>query len=202
MLARFVQQYAGDPTAVHGVAVCTGNVSFRRADYLAVGGFDRTLGRSEDRELGARLQKAGARLTFAKDAITTNRSDHTDLSVWRRRNFLYGVYDSRIHQKHPDLPDTDPWQFIFLVNPVSRGLLMLSAAAPTAGEFLSRAAYRVAETFDAQRTRLPALERVAIAGATLSYGLDYFRGVREEAGSLGRAALGFLRHARTRLRKS
>ena len=33
----------------------------------------------------------------------------------------------------------------------------------------------------------PAFERVAIAGATLTYGLEYFRGVREEAGSLGNA---------------
>ncbi|MFZ5443721.1 MAG: glycosyltransferase [Myxococcota bacterium] len=201
MLARFVKEYSDHPTAVRGVAVCTGNVSFRRTEYLAVGGFDRELGRSEDRELGARLQKNGAKLIFAKDAVTTNRSDHTDLSVWRRRNFLYGVYDSRIHRKHPDLVDTDPWQFIFMVNPISRGLLMLAATSPAIGERLARAAYEAAEAIDKQRERLPVLERVAIAGATLSYGLDYFRGVREEAGSLSRAARDFLRHARWHFRR-
>ncbi len=197
-LALFVKRYTEHPTDVHGVMVCTGNVSFRRADYLAVGGFDRSLDRSEDRELGVRLQKAGAKLFFARDAVTTNRSDHTDLSVWRKRNFNYGVYDSRIHHKHPDLPDTDPWHFIFLVNPVSRGLLMLSALAPTVGERLSRAAYGVAEALDKRREVHPALERAAIAGATLSYGLDYFRGVRHEAGSLSSAALDFARHAAQR----
>lgn len=200
-LARFVKRFSENPTAVRGVMVCTGNVSFRRADYLAVGGFDRSLDRSEDRELGVRLQKAGAKLYFAKDAVTTNRSDHTDLSVWRRRNFLYGVYDSRIHKKHPDLTDADPWHFIFLVNPVSRGLLMTSAALPRAGELLSRAAYGLANELDKRRSLHPVLERAAIAGATLSYGLDYFRGVREEAGSLAKTATDFVHHAREHFKK-
>lgn len=195
-LARFVKRYSEHPTDVRGVMVCTGNVSFRREDYLAVGGFDRSLDRSEDRELGVRMQKAGAKLFFARDAVTTNRSDHTDLEVWRRRNFLYGVYDSRIHKKHPELVDADPWHFLYLVNPVSSGLLMLSAAAPTVGEKLSRAAYGLADALDKGRALHPAIERAAIAGATLSYGLDYFRGVREEAGSLKKAVLDFVAHTR------
>ena len=195
-LAHFVARYSNDPTAVRGVMVCTGNVSFRRADYEAVGGFDRSLDRSEDREFGVRLQKAGAKLYFAKDAVTTNRSDHTDLSVWRRRNFLYGIYDSRIHRKHPDQVDADPWHFIFLVNPVSRGLLMLSATAPGVGERLAKAAYQAAALVDEGRRIHPVFEKVALAGATLSYGLDYFRGVREEAGSLRKTALDFVSHAR------
>ena len=186
-LARFVARYTEHPTEVRGVMVCTGNVSFRRADYLAVGGFDKTLGRSEDRDLGVRLQKAGARLYFAEKALTTHRSDHTDLSVWMRRNYNYGVYDSRIHHKHPDRLDADPWHFFFLVNPVSRGLLLAAVASPEVGRLLSKAAYKAAETVAKARTVHPAFERVAIAGATLTYGLEYFRGVREEAGSLGSA---------------
>ncbi len=186
-LSKFVARYKDEPTGVHGIMVCTGNVSFRRADYLAVGGFDRTLDRSEDRELGLRLQKAGAKLYFAEKARTTNRSDHTDLSVWLKRNFNYGVYDSRISHKHPDRPDADPWHFLFLVNPVSRGLLLAAVAAPPIGKFLSRAAYKAAETVDKARALHPAFERAAIAGATLTYGLEYFRGVRKEAGSLSNA---------------
>jgi GT2 family glycosyltransferase len=183
-LARFVARYREQPTAVRGVMVCTGNVSFRRADYLSVGGFDKTLSRSEDRELGVRLQKAGAKLYFAEKARTTHRSDHTELSVWLRRNYNYGVYDSRIHHKHPDRLDADPWHFLFLVNPVSRGLLLTAVASPPVGKLLSRAAWAAAETIDKVRTVHPAFERAAIAGATLTYGLEYFRGVREEAGSL------------------
>ena len=186
-LAKFVARYREQPTAVRGVMVCTGNVSFRRADYVAVGGFDRSLSRSEDRELGVRLQKAGAKLYFAEKARTTHRSDHTDLSVWMRRNYNYGVFDSRIHHKHPDRLDVDPWHFLFLVNPISRGLLLTAVAAPPVGKLLSKAAYKAAETVDKARSLHPAFERVAIAGATLTYGLEYFRGVREEAGSLGSA---------------
>lgn len=186
-LAKFVAHHKEQPTTVRGVMVCTGNVSFRRADYLAVGGFDQSLGRSEDRDLGVRLQQAGAKLYFAEKARTTNRSDHTDLSVWMRRNYNYGVYDSRIHHKHPDRLDADPWHFLFLVNPVSRGLLLTAVASPPVGKLLSRAAYKAAETVDRARAFHPAFERVAIAGATLTYGLEYFRGVREEAGSLGKA---------------
>lgn len=186
-LARFVARFKDEPTAVRGVMVCTGNVSFRRDEYLAVGGFDKSLGRSEDRELGVRLQKAGARLYFAQKAVTTHRSDHTDLSVWMKRNYNYGVYDSRIHHKHPDRLDADPWHFLFLVNPLSRGLLLAAVAAPTVGKLLSQAAYKASEVVDRGRALHPAFERVAIAGATLTYGLEYFRGVREEAGSLGNA---------------
>ena len=186
-LAKFVARYREQPTAVRGVMVCTGNVSFRREEYLAVGGFDRSLSRSEDRELGVRLQKAGAKLYFAEKARATHRSDHTDLSVWMRRNYNYGIYDSRIHHKHPDRLDADPWHFLFLVNPISRGLLLAAVAAPPVGKLLSKAAYKAAETVDRARSLHPAFERVAIAGATLTYGLEYFRGVREEAGSLGSA---------------
>lgn len=201
-LARFVARYREEPTSVRGVMVCTGNVSFRRADYLAVGGFDQSLSRSEDRELGVRLQKAGARLYFAEKARTSHRSDHTDLSVWMRRNYNYGVYDSRISHKHPDRLDADPWHFLFLVNPVSRGLLLTAVAAPPVGRLLSRAAYKAAETVDKVRDVHPAFERAAIAGATLTYGLEYFRGVREEAGSLTNALKDLGTHGWKRLTSS
>ncbi|MBI3178575.1 MAG: glycosyltransferase [Deltaproteobacteria bacterium] len=198
---RFVARYRAHPDTVRGVSVCTGNVSFRREDYVRVGGFDRSLERSEDRELGVRLQESGARLYFAEKAYTTNRSDHTDLNVWMRRNYLYGVYDSRIAHKHPQRIDADPWHFFFLVNPVSRGLMLATVAAPKLGWALSRTAYLVAETVDKARTVAPALERVAIAGATLSYGLEYFRGVRAEAGSTRRALRDLGSHAWRRIKK-
>ena len=200
-LARFVARYRTHPTDVRGVMVCTGNVSFRRDVYEKLGGFDRSLDRSEDRELGVRMQKAGAKLYFAYDAVTTNRSDHTDLAKWRRSNFNYGVYDSRIHKKHPDVVDADPWHFIFLVNPVSRGLLMLSASAPAVGDALAEAAYKAEQALDERRALHPAFEKLALAGVTLSYGLDYFRGVREEAGSLRATAWDFVNHARRHLKK-
>ncbi len=198
-LTRFAETYREKPTAVHGAMVCTGNVSFRREDYLRIGGFDRTLDRSEDRDLGLRLQKAGARLYFADKARTINRTDHTDLKVWMRRNYNYGICDARISHKHPERLDANPWDFLFEVNPVSRPLLLAAVAAPPVGFVLSRAAYKVAETVAVGRKLHPAFEKVAIAGATLSYGLEYFRGVRKEAGSLPSAMKDFGAHALRRL---
>lgn len=201
-ITRFVERFREHPTEVNGTAVCTGNVSFRRQEYLRIGGFDLSLDRSEDRDLGIRLQEAGAKLYYADKARTTNRTDHTDLSVWMRRNYNYGICDARIAHKHPERLDADPWAYIFMVNPVSRPLLLTAVAVPPVGKALSRAAYRVASVVDQGRRLHPAFERVAIAGATLSYGLEYFRGVRAEAGSLGSALKDFGQHALKRLRST
>jgi GT2 family glycosyltransferase len=165
--------------APRGAYVCTGNVSFRRTAYLAVGGFDTSLDRAEDRELGVRLEKAGARLVYSHAASVTHRSDHTDLAEWFQRNYRYGFVDTRIAHKHPDVEMIDPWRYLFEVNPISRPLLLAAAFAPSAGLSLARAAMRVAEGVD----RL-GLTRLAIAGATLAYGLDYFRGVHDASGSI------------------
>lgn len=169
-----------------GTHTCTGNVSFRRADYLAVGGFDPALPRSEDRDLGLRLEKAGARVAFADAARTVHRSDVADLEVWMRRNYLYGQCDLRIARKNAEMESADPWRFFFLIHPASRVLVAATVAIPPLGARLSRAAIRASMALDAVGA-----ERAAIAGATLCYGLEYFRGVRHEAGSLG-ATLGTL----------
>ena len=163
-----------------GANTCTGNVSFRRHEYLAVGGFDLALPRAEDVELGVRLEKAGARVAFADEARTIHRSDVTDLEVWMRRNFLYGGCDLRIARKHPDVASASPWRFFVLINPVSRVLVAATLVAPSVGAHLSRLAIRTSMALDAVGA-----ERAAMAGATVSYGLEYFRGMRHEAGSFG-----------------
>lgn len=168
-----------------GAHACTGNVSFRLRDYLAVGGFDLDLERSEDSELGVRLEVAGAVVAFADAARTIHRSDVADLEVWMRRNFRYGGCDLRIARKHPALESADPWRFFFMIHPISRVLVALSLAAPSAGARLSRLAIRAAMALDAVGA-----ERAALAGATVSYGLEYFRGMRSEAGSMGTALRG------------
>jgi glycosyltransferase involved in cell wall biosynthesis len=176
-----------------GVHLCTGNVSFRRAEYLAVGGFDRSLARSEDRDLGIRLERAGARFTFAEDAYTVHESDHTSLEVWLKRAFLYGIYDSRIGAKHDDVPSVSPWRFFFLVHPVSRPLLLATTAVPSAGKVAARGLMALCDWLDEK-----GLERAALKGTTLVYGIEYFRGMREEAGSLLGAARGLVAYTRKR----
>ena len=182
-LERFVKGVRSGKIAVRGVHVCTGNLSFRRADYLKVGGFDRSLGRSEDRELGIRLEKDGARLAFCEAAKTIHGSDHADLKVWLKRAYNYGVYDRRIAQKHPELEIADPWRFFFLVSNLSKPLMLVSVSLPEAGDKLAHLAMAAAMESDKR-----GLKKAAVFGTTLCYGLEYFRGMRVDAGSVTQTA--------------
>ncbi|MBN2715710.1 MAG: glycosyltransferase [Deltaproteobacteria bacterium] len=162
----------------------TGNVSFRKSDYELVGGFDPSLRRSEDKELGIRFEKLMGHLgnearVWSESAYVIHNSDHDQKHFWLNRSFNYGIYDSRIGKKHHDFSDANPWSFIFKVNPMSRVPLMMTVAAPSVAKNWSAWTLSIAEQID----KLGA-EKAAIAITTLAYGLNYFRGVREEAGSL------------------
>ena len=167
----------------HGGNLFTGNVSMKRADYLAVGGFDQSLGHSEDIELGFRLEKSGVNFVFRDAAYTIHGSDHTKLDKWLARAFKYGTFDLRIAGKHPELAHANPWRFLTMVNPVSRPLLVASLIVPRATKPLSKLAMAVSLGVD----RL-GLERLAIHGTTLVFGMEYFRGMRNELGGVAEAA--------------
>jgi GT2 family glycosyltransferase len=178
-LEDFVQGVRAGTEQVRGISVCTGNVSFRREAYLRLGGFDASLARSEDRELGVRLEKDGGKLVFVEGARVVHESDHADATVWLKRACDYGIYDRRIAGKHPDVETADPWRFLFLINPVSRALMAVPLLSPALGGHLSRLVLHSADLTDKL-----GWQGAAIKGATLSYGLQYFRGVRTDAGSL------------------
>jgi GT2 family glycosyltransferase len=188
-LDKMVQRMREGQLRPRGGHLFTGNVSLRREDYVAVGGFDPALKRSEDLELGLRLEKAGVQVVFAEEAYTLHGSDHTDLGTWLRRAFLYGVYDSRIRDKHPEVIHADPWRFFFRLSPLARPLLLLAAALPKASRPLSALAWEAVSAAD----RL-GLEQLAFAGSSVVYQMEYYRGVREEAGSLRSMAKGFARY--------
>ena len=91
-LAKMARGMMDGSIKPRGGHLFTGNVSLRRADYLAVGGFDPQLKRSEDLELGLRLEKAGVQVVFADEAFTLHGSDHTDLKTWLSTGLpLWGV---------------------------------------------------------------------------------------------------------------
>jgi len=181
MLEKMVERFKQGQKP-RGVDLFTGNVSFRRDDYLRVGGFDRSLGHSEDTELGIRLEKIGADFVFGDDAYTIHGSDHLQLEKWLKRGPLYGMYDRRIARKHPDYPHGDPWRFMHLRSPVSRPFLALAVLAPEASRHLARGLIQIAIGFDKA-----GFEKIGVAGTTLVFGMEYFRGLREECGSLGTA---------------
>lgn len=182
-------QLASGRLLLNGSALYSGNMSLRRADYLAVGGFDQTLARSEDAELGLRLEASGVELAFAPDAFTLHGSDHTSEAQWLRRAFSYGVFDSKIRAKHPTLVNADPWRFLFKIRASVRPLLAAAAVAPNATRPLSRLLLALMHGSD----RL-GLARTAYAGSAVAYSMEYFRGVRQEAGSLDDTVSAFMHH--------
>ncbi|MER7519457.1 glycosyltransferase [Streptomyces sp. NPDC126499] len=79
----------------------TGNLAVRRADFLAVGGFDERLARQEDIELGFRLSRLGCRFSFDPAAVVWHDSDRT-LRSWTRIAALSARFDVLIDQLVPD----------------------------------------------------------------------------------------------------
>lgn len=190
MLDRLYRNVRTGAEQLRGWDLYTGNVSFPRADYMAVGGFDRTLRLSEDAELGIRLEEAGVSFALSDEAAATNASDHVSVRAWMRRSLLYGISDARISDKHPTLPAANPWRFLFMVNRVSRPFMLGCVVLPSlmrpvawlamgSALFLARAGF----------------ERAAVAGTTFAYGVQYFRGLRAHCGGVD-AAFASLRRYR------
>ncbi|MFF3314775.1 exopolysaccharide biosynthesis glycosyltransferase EpsD [Streptomyces sp. NPDC003035] len=79
----------------------TGNLAVRRADFLAIDGFDERLARQEDIELGFRLSRLGCRFAFDPVAVVWHDSDRT-LRNWTRIPARSAHFDVLIDQLVPD----------------------------------------------------------------------------------------------------
>jgi GT2 family glycosyltransferase len=169
---------------LHGDAVCTGNTSLRRTDYLEVGGFDVALEQLEDVDLGLRLEQAGVEVVFSEEAWTTHDSDQDSFSSWRAKAARYGRCGVRVARKHPQLLRADPWRLFFGNALAKRPFVVAALASPRLAGALGNLVQRVALAADGRGRERPALQ-----GASLLWDLEHFRGVREELGGLG-ATLG------------
>jgi serine acetyltransferase/GT2 family glycosyltransferase len=176
-------ELAAGRSPVRGHNIYTGNLSLPRELFVRVGGFDAAFRALEDEELGVRLEKAGARFRFADTAESVHGSDWTSMAKWLERAYRDGLYETKLSKKHPDVPESSPWRFLPQLNPVSRPFMALSLAAPSVAGIVGGAAIRAATAFDRV-----GLESVAIAGMTFVYGIQYYRGVREETGGAFDAA--------------
>ena len=172
LLDKLARDVARDPAALRGSSTYTGNVSFRRSGYLQIGGFDPAFRLSEDAELGIRFEASGATFALSDQAQSFHASDHTSVTKWMARSVAYGQADARVSDKHPRIPTANPWRFLYLVNPVSRPLLLLSAMFPTLMAPLAWLAMRVSQCFASA-----GLERIALAGTTFTFGIQYYRGL-------------------------
>jgi GT2 family glycosyltransferase len=168
----------GELGSFPGHDVYTGNLSLGRDLFFRAGGFDPAF-HIEDVELGVRLEKLGAQLLFSRRAAAVHSSDHTSLDKWLERSVRDGVDWVRLLRKHPNARESSPWRFLLAVNPLSRPFLATVVLAPHTAPALSRFAFRGASIADAL-----GLDRATVSAMTLVYGIQFFRGVREETGSL------------------
>ena len=161
---------AANGTRLRGTNICTGNLSMRRTDYLAVGGFDPELRVSEDAELGLRLEAAGVELVFSNDASTLHAGDHAD-EHWLQKARMYPVFDLAVARKHPRTAHADPWRYLFTWRaPLFAGSLLFPGVAHAG-----------------------ALQSGVVATA---YTMEYCSGMREACGSLPGVVRSFVEYLR------
>ena len=79
----------------------TGNVGLRRADFLAVGAFDRRFAQQEDIELGYRLARLGCRFEFDSAAVVWHDSQRS-LRTWMSIPAKYARFDVEMDRLVPD----------------------------------------------------------------------------------------------------
>jgi serine acetyltransferase/GT2 family glycosyltransferase len=169
-----------DDKGLPGPKLYTGNMSIPRELFFEAGGFDASFRLLEDVELGIRLERVGGRIFFASDAEAVHGSDHVSTARWLDRSLKDGVYATKVAHKHPDYPAASPFWHVSRINKLSRPILAASALAPGLGERLATAGMGAAQAADRV-----GLSRLAVAGTTLVYGIQFYRGVRAETGGLG-----------------
>ncbi len=74
----------------------TGNVSLTKADFWRVGGFDTTLRRGEDIELGYRLADIGLNFILNEKACGWHLSEARSMEGWLKIAYTYGLVDARM----------------------------------------------------------------------------------------------------------
>jgi GT2 family glycosyltransferase len=79
----------------------SGHFSIRASLFRQVGGFDVSLPRLEDYELGIRLKKAGARFAFSRSAAAIHH-ETTDVRDWVRRQRHDGEAEVQMGRLHPE----------------------------------------------------------------------------------------------------
>jgi serine acetyltransferase/glycosyltransferase involved in cell wall biosynthesis len=175
---RWSADYAGGAKP-SGASLCTGNVSLRREDYLRVGGFDLTLDRSEDAELGLKLEEHGVEMVYSEEAYTLHGSDHTAVATWMKRAFRYGINDLRVGRMHPRMIHADPFRYWDTLPRLSRPLLVTAVVAPGVSKQLAGVVMRGALGVDKLGARRSALKLCGLV-----FGMEYFRGMGDESGGV------------------
>lgn len=156
----------------------TGNASLRRADFLAIGGFDPHYTRQEDVELAHRLQRErGVQFTFAPETAVTHRPLRT-FESWARVPLAYGALDVERAQRGDVSWDLVRHGYAGR-NALTRLLARIEWATPFLAPLLRATLKATAITLHA-----PGQTRPACAVLSALYNLLYLEGAKIALGGL------------------
>jgi glycosyltransferase involved in cell wall biosynthesis len=173
--ARLENMMPEPPTAI---ALITQNVSFPRKMYLDVGGFDKDLRLAEDMELGLRLERAGGKFVFSKEAWAVHRSDIGGYATWAKRELAYGGYFVQIWKKYNGDPLLHPLRNYVLGSSLNRWLVNAVLPVPGGLQAAELALRVLGETLRSLR-----LWKLAIATHKAIEALLRHRGIMNSLGS-------------------
>ncbi len=170
-----------DESAIEPVRFSTGNVSFRRERYIDCGGFDTSLRRREDSELGLRLGESGARFGYAPEQTAMHDEPGEPLSAFLREAFEYGESELAIHTRHPDT--YRPWDLVDAMPAPLRVVIRLLSRWPRALAFVGKLAGWTGTALERLRITGPAVQMYGLA-----FALHWFSGMITRIG--GRPFMG------------
>lgn len=177
-LQKSYEGFQNGSIPLDGFRLCSGNVSFRKEEFYRAGGFDPDLASNEDRDLGIALERHGAMIAYAADAVSTHYSDHGSLSGWLEGAFRYGIFDEKIEKKYPELTTADPLFMSFYRPSLVHHVLYLALYLPALAKIVAKLVLWVAVGLEMFQ-----LKSAAMTVTGLAFGLAYYSGARTEMGS-------------------
>lgn len=177
-LAMTHQKFATGQWQPGAIDLVTGNISYPRSLYLAVGGFDLQLRLWEDLELGARLVRAGAKIVFASEAWTIHHCDIGNYQRWKARQINYAHASLHVWRANGCQAEQHPLRNLMLGNRWKRlavlGVCWSDWTAEAAVEFLARCG---------DRLQALGMIRGGIAAYQLIESLGFQLGLKKSLGS-------------------
>lgn len=164
----------GRTEAPSGIRFYTGNVSLPKSALEAAGGFDHTLPRNEDVDLGLRLQDLGYKFIYAPDADGLH-CGYRDFEGWRRMPLIYGRLDVAMYRDRPSIGGLETIVACFHDrHPLNRIAVRLAILHPS----LSRKLLRLFTWVGLTGYRLR-LERISYLSLSALWNILYWSGVRD-----------------------
>jgi glycosyltransferase involved in cell wall biosynthesis len=175
LLHRRLESGEQAPTAT---AFVTQNVSFPRSLYLEVGGFDPSLRLDEDRELGARMERAGGVFVYSTGAWAIHHSDVGSFEKWSKRHYDYGKYAVQVWEKHGKNPHLHPLRNFVDGSRLNRALVKIVCESDMRSSLATEALRKVGNLLQRAKILEPAIYTHKAIQA-----VRYHQGVRDALGS-------------------